>query len=86
MLAPVSAGAEIIADGHIHCYGPLRGRALAGARGDTGARIFCQLLEAELVAVAGHYKTAEELRQRPQWAGSACISLNHEALDVAPLN
>ncbi len=67
--APVSAGAEVLADGSIHVYGPLRGRALAGCRGDESARIFCQSLEAELVAVAGNYLVAEDIasehRDRP---------------------
>lgn len=61
MLAAVNAGAEVIADGSVHVYGPLRGRALAGAHGDTEARIFCTSLEAELVSVAGHYLRAEEI-------------------------
>ena len=85
VLAPVSAGAEIIADGHIHCYGMLRGRALAGARGDTGARIFCQQLEAELVAVAGRYQTAEQLRQLPQWGRAVSIALTDETLNIVAL-
>ncbi|HEX2646261.1 MAG TPA: septum site-determining protein MinC [Candidatus Dormibacteraeota bacterium] len=59
--ASVSPGAEIIADGNIHVYGPLRGRALAGASGDSGARIFCSRLEAELVSIAGHYLVSEQL-------------------------
>jgi septum site-determining protein MinC len=59
--APVSAGAELIADGHIHVYGPLRGRALAGVRGDESARIFCQSLEAELVSIAGAYRVREDI-------------------------
>ena len=59
--APVSAGAELIADGHVHVYGPLRGRAIAGARGDTEARIFVQRLEAELLAVAGRYMVSEAI-------------------------
>ncbi|RDD61367.1 septum site-determining protein MinC [Ferruginivarius sediminum] len=59
--APVSAGAELIADGHIHVYGPLRGRALAGVRGDETARIFCQSLEAELVSIAGAYRVREDI-------------------------
>jgi len=60
ILASVSAGAEILADGNIHVYGTLRGRALAGVKGDTSARIFCQSLEAELVSVAGQYKVSED--------------------------
>ncbi len=59
--APVSPGAELIADGHVHVYGPLRGRALAGVHGDTGARIFCQSLEAELVSIAGAYRVRDDI-------------------------
>jgi septum site-determining protein MinC len=61
VLAAVNAGAELIADGNIHVYGTLRGRALAGAHGDEHARIFCQRLEADLVSVAGVYLSADEM-------------------------
>ena len=61
VLAPVNAGAQVIADGHVHVYGPLRGRALAGAQGMEDARVFCQSLEAELVSVAGQYLLADEI-------------------------
>ncbi len=61
VLAAVNAGAQVIADGHVHVYAPLRGRAVAGAQGLPGARIFCQKLEAELVAIAGAYVMAEEI-------------------------
>ncbi|WP_399684587.1 septum site-determining protein MinC [Xenophilus sp.] len=61
VLSAVGAGAEVIADGSIHIYGPLRGRALAGAQGNVKARIFCRAFHAELVAVAGHYKVLDEL-------------------------
>ncbi len=57
VLAAVNAGAEVIADGSIHIYAPLRGRALAGAKGETGARIFTTRFEAELVSIAGVYRT-----------------------------
>jgi len=63
VLGTVSAGAEVIADGHIHVYGKLHGRALAGAQGDGEARIFVQSLEAELIAVAGVYMVSEELNE-----------------------
>lgn len=68
--AMISAGAEVIADGNIHIYAPLRGRALAGASGDKTARIFTTCLEAELVSVAGIYRTFEagvpaELARQP---------------------
>lgn len=59
VLAAVNAGAEVIADGSIHIYAPLRGRALAGASGDAGARIFTTRFEAELVSIAGVYRTFE---------------------------
>ena len=59
--AAVGAGAEVMADGSVHVYGPLRGRAMAGALGDTSARIFCREFHAELVAVAGHYKVLDEI-------------------------
>jgi septum site-determining protein MinC len=61
LLATVGAGAEVIADGSIHVYGALRGRALAGARGDEKTRIFCREFHAELVAIAGHYKVMDEI-------------------------
>jgi len=61
VVAPVSSGAELMADGNIHVYGPLRGRALAGMKGDPEARIFCQDLQAELVSVAGHYRVSENI-------------------------
>lgn len=59
VLAMVNPGAEIMADGHIHVYAPLRGKAIAGAKGDTGARIFTMSLEAELVSIAGVYRTSD---------------------------
>ncbi len=61
VLSQVSAGAEIMADGHIHVYGVLRGRALAGVQGDHLSRIFCQDLQAELIAIGGHYKISENI-------------------------
>ena len=61
VIAPVSNGAELMADGNIHVYGPLRGRAMAGMKGDTSARIFCQDLQAELISVAGHYRISENI-------------------------
>ena len=69
VLNTVGAGAEVISDGSIHIYGALRGRALAGAQGNTDARIFCHEFHAELVAIAGHYKVLDdvpkELRGKP---------------------
>lgn len=61
VLAQVSPGAEIMADGNIHIYGSLKGRALAGVQGNLEARIFCSDLQAELVAIGGHYKISENL-------------------------
>ncbi|WP_062211075.1 septum site-determining protein MinC [Aureimonas sp. AU12] len=61
VLGSVSSGAEVIAGGSIHVYGALRGRALAGSAGNANARIFCRKLEAELIAIDGLYKTAEDL-------------------------
>jgi septum site-determining protein MinC len=61
VLAQVSPGAELMADGNIHIYGSLKGRALAGVQGNLEARIFCSDLQAELVAIGGHYKISENL-------------------------
>ena len=61
VMSQVSPGAEIMADGNIHVYGSLRGRALAGVQGNLGCRIFCQDLQAELVSVGGHYRISENI-------------------------
>ena len=61
MLAMVNAGAEVAADGNIHVYAPLRGRAMAGASGNTQARIFSLCMEPELISIAGMYRTSEQL-------------------------
>ena len=61
VLGSVASGSEIVAGGSIHVYGALRGRALAGSNGDKRARIFCRKNEAELLAINGYYRTAEEL-------------------------
>lgn len=84
VLAQVSAGAEILADGNIHVYGPLRGRALAGVKGNTKARIFCHSLEAELVSIAGQYKISEDL-QNGLWKKAAQIHLEDKTLTVKAL-
>ena len=63
IVAPVSPGTEILAEGNIHVYGALRGRALAGVQGNSEARIFCSDLQAELISIAGHYKISEDLNQ-----------------------
>jgi septum site-determining protein MinC len=84
LLAGVSSGAEVMAAGHIHAYGPLRGRAMAGVAGDAGARIFCRNLGAELVSIAGRYRVSENLESR--WLGrSVQISLSGDALKFEKL-
>jgi septum site-determining protein MinC len=84
VLAQVSEGAEVLADGNIHIYGSLRGRALAGVKGDETARIFCQQLEAELVSIAGNFLLRDafpkELLKKP-----AQISLSGEKVNVDAL-
>ncbi len=85
VLAAVSAGAELLADGNIHVYGPLRGRALAGINGNLDARIFCQQLGAELLSIAGQYKVAEDLRRDPLWGKATQTCLNEEQLQISAL-
>ena len=85
VIGVVSRGAEVIADGNIHVYGPLRGKAMAGARGDAEARIFTTGLDAELVAVAGVYrvidaKLPDDVRRLP-----ALIQLDDQTLHIQPL-
>eukprot|EP00659_Diplonema_papillatum_P000236 gene236-356_t len=82
VIAPVSPGAELLADGNIHVYGPMRGRALAGIKGDTKARIFCQQLTAELVSIAGQYKVSEDLRRDPLWGAGVQVSLSGDVLNI----
>ncbi|WP_426438923.1 septum site-determining protein MinC [Bradyrhizobium genosp. P] len=85
VLGSVGSGAEIVAGGSIHVYGTLRGRAMAGINGNSAARIFCQKIEAELLAIDGYYQTADEisdsLRNRPAQAW-----LEGEMLKITPLN
>jgi septum site-determining protein MinC len=85
IVGSVSSGAEIVAGGSIHIYGTLRGRAMAGINGNSAARIYCQKIEAELLAIDGFYRTAEEfdaaLRNRPAQAW-----LEGETLRITPLN
>ncbi|SDS58315.1 septum site-determining protein MinC [Pseudomonas oryzae] len=85
VLSAVSPGAELIADGNIHVYGLLRGRVMAGAKGDTNARIFCQQLTAELLSIAGQYKVAEDLRRSPQWGKPVHVSLSGGVLNITRL-
>lgn len=84
VLAPVNAGAEIIADGNIHVYSSLRGRALAGAHGNEEARIFCRSLEADLVAIAGCYLRADEIPEKSR-GKPAQIYLENGQLVVAEI-
>jgi septum site-determining protein MinC len=82
VIAPVSAGAELLADGNIHVYGPLRGRALAGVQGNTQARIFCRTLEAELVAIAGYYLVKEDMHNLPAPESTMQIFLDNEQVKI----
>ncbi|HWV16823.1 MAG TPA: septum site-determining protein MinC [Cellvibrio sp.] len=84
VLAQVSEGAEVLADGHIHIYGSLRGRALAGVKGDESARIFCQQLEAELVSVAGNFVLQDALPTN-LFKKPAQISLSGEKVNIEAL-
>ena len=84
VLSQVGAGAEVIADGSIHIYGPLRGRALAGAKGNTSARIFCRSFQAELVAVAGQYKVLDDI-PRELHGKAVQVWLEHDELKIAAL-
>jgi septum site-determining protein MinC len=85
VLGSVGSGAEIVAGGSIHIYGTLRGRAMAGVNGNSAARIYCQKIEAELLAIDGYYQTAEEisatLRNRPAQAW-----LQGDIMRITPLN
>jgi septum site-determining protein MinC len=85
VLGSVGSGAEIVAGGSIHVYGTLRGRAMAGVNGNSAARIFCQKIEAELLAIDGYYQTAEDisatLRNRPAQAW-----LEGNIMKITPLN
>jgi septum site-determining protein MinC len=85
VLGSVGSGAEIVAGGSIHVYGTLRGRAMAGVNGNSSARIYCQKIEAELLAIDGYYQTAEEidvnLRSKPAQA-----RLDGKIMRITPLN
>lgn len=85
VMAMVSYGAEVIADGNLHVYGPLRGRAVAGARGDVTARIYCTCFEPQLVSIAGIYRTVET-ELPPDIAGKpAMVRLDGEKIVIEPL-
>ncbi|HWP18437.1 MAG TPA: septum site-determining protein MinC [Burkholderiaceae bacterium] len=85
VLAAVNFGAEVIADGHIHVYAPLRGRVIAGARGNTDARIFTTCLEPELIAIAGIYRTTETAIPEDVAGKPAQVRLVGEKLVMEPL-
>jgi septum site-determining protein MinC len=85
VLGLVSYGAEIIAEGNIHIYAPLRGRALAGVHGNLGARIFCTCLEPELISIAGIYRTTEHPLAADVLGKSVQIRLDDEKLIFEPL-
>ena len=87
VLGSVGSGAEIVAGGSIHVYGTLRGRAMAGVNGNSAARIFCQKIEAELLAIDGYYQTAEEIdASLAQSAGSGLARRRHHENRTAELN
>jgi septum site-determining protein MinC len=85
VLGAVSSGAEIVAGGSIHVYGALRGRAMAGVNGNAAARIYCQKIEAELIAIDGYYQTSEQidagLRSKPAQA-----RLEGNTMRITPLS
>jgi septum site-determining protein MinC len=83
VIGSVSAGAEVIADGNIHVYGSLRGRAIAGATGHHKAQIYCQNLEAELVSINGNYWLSESMEQ--DWGAPAYIHLTDNELTSSKL-
>jgi septum site-determining protein MinC len=86
IMAVVNPGAEVIADGSIHVYAPLRGRALAGASGNSEARIFSLSMEAELVSIAGVYRTFDEGWSTTLSSKPAQIRLNNDRLDITSIS
>lgn len=86
LMAMVNAGAEVIADGSIHAYAPLRGRALAGASGNTKARIFAMVMEAELVSIAGVYKTFEQGWPSNLVKKPVQVMLQDDKLEMRPIS
>lgn len=84
VVGPVSSGAELMADGNIHVYGPLRGRVIAGLQGNLDARIFCRDLQAELVSVAGHYRVSENIPADLK-GRSVQVFLDHQVLRIEPI-
>ena len=85
VLALVSHGAEVMADGHIHLYAPMRGRAQARKAGNADARIFCHRLEAQVLAIAGIHRTMDEPLAAGLDAGAVMVRLAGEHLEIEPL-
>jgi septum site-determining protein MinC len=85
VLGVVNFGAEVIADGSIHVYAPLRGRAVAGAKGDTQARIYATCMEAQLISIAGTYRTTDTALPSTSAGKAALVRLDGERLVVEPL-
>ena len=85
VLGSVGSGAEIVAGGSIHVYGALRGRAMAGVNGNSSARIYCQKIEAELLAIDGYYQTAEQIDASVR-NGPAQAWLEGDVKKISPLN
>jgi septum site-determining protein MinC len=85
VLGSVGSGAEIIAGGSIHVYGTLRGQAMAGATGNSRARIFCHRFEAELLAIGAYYKTADEIEESLR-SGPVQAWLDGKTLKISAIN
>ena len=85
IVGSVSSGAEIVAGGSIHVYGTLRGRAMAGINGNLTARIYCQKVEAELLAIDGYYRTAEQI-DAASYAGPMQVWLQGDVVQITPLS
>ncbi|MEE9352667.1 MAG: septum site-determining protein MinC [Thiotrichaceae bacterium] len=84
VLSQTGAGSEVLADGSVHVYGSISGRVLAGVNGDRSARIFCQGLDAELIAIAGNYQLLDEI-DTPLKGQPAMISLDGDKLKIEPM-
>jgi septum site-determining protein MinC len=85
VVGSVSSGAEIVAGGSIHIYGTIRGRAMAGINGNLRARIYCQKIEAELLAIDGYYRTAEEI-DATLYDQPTQVWLEGDVVQITPLN
>ena len=85
IVGSVSSGAEIVAGGSIHVYGTLRGRAMAGINGNLNARIYCQKVEAELLAIDGYYRTAEQI-DATSYDGPMQVWLQGDVVQITPLS